>query len=267
MWALRGSGWNYGIVTRFDFALRPVTTVFAGVAQWPLSYETSSMITELVRVVYDEFTDLALTVAFANPDGQQPIAICQPCALDPEKGQQDWESAKARVALPPPLMEQVGPRPYRELQAMMEPMQPPSHIYEKGWLIRDFTTQVADEVVDALAERPFPGCVMALAPFGKAANGVSDEATAFFNRKSRFWLLILGFFPEGADNRQKAMDWSRKAHGAFAEYSTGRYISVLGGIEEDKMDSIYGANLQRLQEVKRQWDPHNFFHHNRNVKP
>ncbi|CEM30763.1 unnamed protein product [Vitrella brassicaformis CCMP3155] len=266
MWALRGSGWNYGIVTRFDFFLRPVTTVFTGMAQWPLTHKTSSILAEVVRLGYDEYPELSLSLSFANPEGQ-PVAIIQPCGLDPDKGAKDWESVKARVGLPPPLMEDVGPRPYVELQGMMETLQPPSHCYEKGWLMKDFTPAVADKVIDALTERPFPGCTLGLAPFGKVANTVPDEATAFFNRSSRFWLLVLAFFEEGADNRQRAIDWTKQVRSAFAEYSTGSYVSIVGGMEDDPIESVYGGNLQRLKDLKRAWDPTNFFHNNRNVMP
>lgn len=115
--------------------------------QWPLTHKTSSILAEVVRLGYDEYPELSLSLSFANPEGQ-PVAIIQPCGLDPDKGAKDWESVKARVGLPPPLMEDVGPRPYVELQGMMETLQPPSHCYEKGWLMKDFTPAVADKVID-----------------------------------------------------------------------------------------------------------------------
>src|SRR6266511_3030622 len=36
LWALRGGGGNFGVVTRFSFRLSPVSTVVAGPTLWPL---------------------------------------------------------------------------------------------------------------------------------------------------------------------------------------------------------------------------------------
>ena len=54
-------------------------------------------------------------------------------------------------------------------------------------------------------------------------------------------------------------------------YATGGvYVNHIGLEEEDGADqgwAAYGANYQRLAELKRKYDPTNLFRHNQNIKP
>ena len=57
--------------------------------------------------------------------------------------------------------------------------------------------------------------------------------------------------------------------GAVAPFSTGgNYINFQTADEGDpRIRETYGANYDRLVEVKRQYDPDNLFRSNRNVRP
>jgi len=54
-------------------------------------------------------------------------------------------------------------------------------------------------------------------------------------------------------------------------YGTGEvYLNFTGLADEPPdagVDSAYGRNLRRLEEVKRTYDPRNFFQRTNNVKP
>ena len=53
-------------------------------------------------------------------------------------------------------------------------------------------------------------------------------------------------------------------------YATGGvYVNYIGREEEDGADQVraaYGANYQRLVELKQKYDPTNLFRHNQNIK-
>jgi FAD/FMN-containing dehydrogenase len=52
-------------------------------------------------------------------------------------------------------------------------------------------------------------------------------------------------------------------------FSTGgTYINILTEEEGDeRIRAAYGGNYDRLAAVKAEWDPHNVFHVNKNVRP
>ena len=54
-------------------------------------------------------------------------------------------------------------------------------------------------------------------------------------------------------------------------YATGGvYVNDIGREDEEGADQVraaYGANYQRLAELKQKYDPTNLFRHNQNIKP
>lgn len=61
--------------------------------------------------------------------------------------------------------------------------------------------------------------------------------------------------------------WVQDAGRRVRPFSTGRtYINFQTADEDhERVRSVYGANLDRLLEVKRTYDPHNLFRVNRNL--
>ena len=93
MWALRGGGGNFGVVTRFPFRLHPVTTVTGGVIAHPIDAAPSVLrfYREASAGAPDDLTVFAgLTHA---PDGSgTKIAAMVVChAGDPEQAARDLE--------------------------------------------------------------------------------------------------------------------------------------------------------------------------------
>ena len=63
--------------------------------------------------------------------------------------------------------------------------------------------------------------------------------------------------------------WVRSAWERFRPFSTGgNYVNFQTADEdEERVRATYGANFDRLVEVKQEYDPHNVFRSNRNVRP
>ena len=49
--------------------------------------------------------------------------------------------------------------------------------------------------------------------------------------------------------------------------SAGAYINFLTEDEADRIAFAYGAMYDRLRDLKKKYDPTNFFHMNQNIKP
>jgi FAD/FMN-containing dehydrogenase len=51
-------------------------------------------------------------------------------------------------------------------------------------------------------------------------------------------------------------------------FGTGRWLNYLGDDQaEDAIRAAYGPNYDRLEDVKRRYDPDNVFHLNHNIAP
>jgi FAD/FMN-containing dehydrogenase len=64
--------------------------------------------------------------------------------------------------------------------------------------------------------------------------------------------------------------WTREAFEGLAPFGSSlRYVNYLSGDELDdaQLRSVYGANLGRLRQVKRIYDPDNIFRQNLNIPP
>ncbi len=61
----------------------------------------------------------------------------------------------------------------------------------------------------------------------------------------------------------------RRLGARLRPFSTGRtYINFQTADEgEERIRATYGANFERLVEIKRKYDPDNLFRSNRNIRP
>ena len=97
--------------------------------------------------------------------------------------------------------------------------------------------------------------------------GWRPTATAFAHRDANFATVIAGMWPDPADNEAN-IAWVRDYYDATAPHSEeGGYINFMAGDDQDRIRANYGANYDRLVEVKRAYDPDNLFHLNQNIAP
>ena len=64
--------------------------------------------------------------------------------------------------------------------------------------------------------------------------------------------------------------WTRETYAAMQRFlAKGRYVNYLSDDDagDDPVRSAYGANYDRLVQVKTKYDPTNLFHLNINIKP
>jgi FAD/FMN-containing dehydrogenase len=94
--------------------------------------------------------------------------------------------------------------------------------------------------------------------------------TAYAHRDILCNLILLA---EWLDPRESEghVRWTRELWQALRPHGTGGvYVNNIGREEEDGADQVraaYGANYQRLAELKQKYDPENLFRHNQNIQP
>jgi FAD/FMN-containing dehydrogenase len=110
--------------------------------------------------------------------------------------------------------------------------------------------------VDALPDDAV-GCNVQFDSYGGAIADVAPDATAFVHRTAFCSAqYFIAFDGDGAASRS----WVRATYEAMAPYSNGEsYQNYVDPGLDGWADAYYGANLARLQDVKRRFDPDDVF--------
>ena len=263
-WGLRGGGGNFGVVTAFEFALHPVSTVVGGIVAHPLprAREVLQFYRRFIASAPDELTTL---VIFATtPEGHQIIGIAACYAGPVEQGAEVMRPLKE---FGPPVMDMMGPLPYTALQQANDPTaQAGLHNYWKAAFLHDLSDDVIDEIISYAAHATSPLSMVHIHQLGGAMNRVAADATAFAHRDSGFVVNIISTWPEPVDN-EKHIDWARGLFAALQPYARGAYINFLGDEGQERVRSAYGPNYTRLVALKNKYDPTNLFRLNQNIPP
>jgi FAD/FMN-containing dehydrogenase len=278
-WAIRGGGGNFGIVTSFTFKLHPVGPMVAFAALfYPLEDAAQIMRgwREFVSAAPDEVTSTCISITFpAVPEMPEAIHD-RPCLIvggvyagDPDTGMAALEPLRH---LGTPLADLSQPTPYTAVNSGFDGLFPRNQIraYWKSQYLDALSDEALDTFVAKAQDRPAPLTLVNLFHMGGAIAAVDPEATAFATRSAPFMVSIDGMWGDPAEDEAN-VEWVRSAWNEIREYGTGDvYLNFTGLADEAPtagVDSAFGRNLRRLAEIKRQYDPDNFFRANNNITP
>ena len=273
-WAIRGGGGNFGVATALEFALHPVDQIYGG----PMFFELDA-VGDLLRW-YREF----IADAPEQFGGFPAFQIAPPLPFIPEDRHGDtfiafvscWTGPldeaenvlKPLRDVAPIVAEHVGPMPYPALNAAFDGLVPPG--LQHYWKA-NFVTELTDENIDAHLRHgpdvPAVNSTVHIYPINGAAQRVASDATAFGHRDANFATVIAGMWPDPAQNDAN-IKWVKDYAAATTPHSDeGGYINFMASDDQDRVRANYGANWDRLVEVKRRYDPDNVFHMNQNIVP
>jgi len=276
LWALRGGGGNFGVVTSFLFRLHPVSMVFAGPIAWDQQHARTIMqrYREFLPQAPEElgaFLGLKTVLSsapFPNEFWGKRMCLLMSCYAGPEE-QGRKALAPLLDALPKPWFNWMGTMPYPAVQSMFD------GLYPKGmqWYWRgDFVKTLPDAAIDAhlaqAARTPSELSLMHLYPIDGAVHRVSKEESAWNCRDATWSMVIAGIDP----NPQKAgpvTRWTKDYWDAVHPFDLGgAYPNFMMDDEgEARIKATYGDNYARLAALKRKYDPANLFRVNQNIRP
>jgi len=274
LWALRGGGGNFGVVTEFEFQLHPVGPLLtAGMLLWPRAQagDVIRRYRDFIAEAPDEVGGgVALITAppepFVPADLQrQPAVGVIYCYIgDTETGD---ELVQPLREFNSPALSMVQPMPYVALQSMLDAGQPAGiHEYFKVDWLASLPDEAIDIVVAQAEQLPAPFGQLILAPMGGAVTR-SAEADMALNVPDAPWLyfcLALWMDPS-EDERNTA--WARGFATAMRNFGLGTgFPNFIEPDEGDRLRASFGEEkYRRLVELKRRWDPGNLFRLNQNI--
>jgi FAD/FMN-containing dehydrogenase len=273
-WGMRGAGWNFGIVTAFEFRLHPFgPDLYRGA----LVFRASE-----IREVWEVFREYAQTAP------ETVSAIMGVGRPEPDDGGGDADGAPVVVvsynhsgaadaverdtaglrAGPKPVTATIGRARYLEVQT--------AHDLAYGWGRRsliaglnvdDVRPEALEEVVERVASAPGDPA-FSITALGGAIARVPEDGTAYTGRNARFDVSPDISWDDSADDAA-CRAWLRKTLDLFEpDAVVGRYANENAEVGPAVTRLLYGdAKLPRLTALKRTWDPDNVFHVNHNVVP
>jgi FAD/FMN-containing dehydrogenase len=274
-WAIRGGGGNFGVVTQYEFKLHQVgPQIFAGLIVFPMA-EARQVLTKYREFVATAPEELNVWVVLrqapplpflpAEVHGKEVIVLPMFYAGDPAQGEKLVAPLRS---FGKPYGEHMGPMPYVDWQKAFDPLLTPGA--RNYWKSHNFT-ELRDGAIDAalayVGKLPSPQCEIFIGLVAGAANRVPVDATAYAARDARFVMNVHARWEDPKQDKA-CIAWAREFFEASKPYASGgAYVNFMTADEAARVTSAYGANYQRLARIKKQYDPHNFFHVNQNIRP
>ncbi len=274
-WALRGGSGNFGIVTNFQLRLHQLgPTLLCGLIIHSLEDAAGG-----VFKYYRDFAAKApdklscwfvlrkappLPFLPAESHGTDILVMAVVYAGEIAEGE---KLLKPLRSFGKPLADITSPMPYAGFQQAFDPLLAPGA--RNYWKTNNFK-ELPDALLDTLMEHarklPSPICEIACAHVGGAVNRIPADATAYPHRDAKYVMNVHTRWEDPAMDAA-CVAWARSLYDATSKYATGGiYVNFISEGDE-LVPNAYGGNLQRLADVKKKYDPTNFFRTNQNIIP
>ncbi|MFN2464591.1 MAG: FAD-binding oxidoreductase [Candidatus Dormibacteria bacterium] len=270
LWALRGGGGNFGVVTSFTFALHPVDVVTAGFLLFEMTRfdEVMRAYSGYCGAFSDDFSTMPVVMTAPDQDGVPgalrgaPALGIAGCHCGPA---QEAEGELAPLRGLTPAADFFHAIPYPDLQRMFDADLPPGdRYYFKGGFVDDWNDELATIVKRNMAAKPSARDEFDLHHMGGAASRVPDSASPFPGRRAAFIYNVIAAWSSSSDddaNRGWARQFAADLEAAGGHPGYGNFLSDAGSPE-----ALLNSEVkQRLVDLKRRYDPENVFHLNHNI--
>ncbi|WP_434081587.1 FAD-binding oxidoreductase [Sanguibacter sp. Z1732] len=276
LWALRGGGGNFGVVTAFTVRAHRLGSDIYGAN---LVYRSSrwrgalSAWENWTRDLPDQMQSI-VTVISPPPEfelGTEPVLIVGAAwsGREPQQGEDLIADLRAAAT---PEDEEVGLVPWTEWQSAMDFLFPRG---VRGYWKNTSFDHLDDDVIEILVrrgtEQTWQGTAFDIHHMGGAFARVPVDGTPFPARDARFWLNCYGFWRDPGDDAARTRFVQDLALDMAPFAGDGHYVNFAARDERVPRvaaEETFGrSKLSRLVEVKRRYDPNNVLRRNHNIPP
>ncbi len=280
LWALRGGGGNFGVVTEFVYRLYPVGPDVAMVfafqdGRGPRMRQAIEHFLEFSRQAPDDISLLGAVGKIPPSIEHFPADLHNvPFFLfgamyagDPARGEEllrplrDYGSA---------LVDSSGVMPYLSVQQLFDADYPNGmRYYWKSLNLDSLEGEALDLFIEHALRQPSPFSTTDIWPNNGAARRFGPEHAALHGRGAACLINPEANWVDAADDAAN-VQWVRDFVAAMRPWSDGgRYLNFAGFYEEGDalVRDAFGPQYARLAQVKARYDPHNVFRLNANIQP
>ncbi len=277
LWALRGGGGNFGVVTEFTFRAHPLGPDVLGAnlvytpARWRAAWRA---VERWTRDLPDELT--VITTTLTPPPlldaGDEPLLLVGAAWASPDTAAGERLVDQLRTACPPDD-EETGLVPWVQWQSVFDAAFPKG--VRAYWRNTSFD-RLDDAVIDVLVrrgeEQTWVGTAFDVHLMGGAFSRLGSTTSPFPNRGARFWLNTYGFWSDPAQDEARVAFVRGMARDMEPFATGGQYVNFMGQeVDGHRLldpSVMFGRAVHdRLVGVKRRLDPDNLFRINLNIRP
>lgn len=265
LWALRGGGGNFGVVTSFEMALHERGPMFGGRVLFDIQDTAAVLegVADLMREAPDELViQSALRVGAEHT--QPGCGVLFAYAGTPEDARR-YVDAVRRLAVP--VSDDLRVMSYQEVQAMNGLLPFGLRHYWSGHFVTDLHPETVSAVCERLEQTPGLNTIL-LEPLTGLARRIDPETAAFPAREARWNVTGLGIWSDPSHDGEH-VTWSRSISQAVAPWSLlgGGYSNYAAhDVPPGRAQTMFGTERwDRLCQVKRRYDPSNVLRYNANI--
>jgi FAD/FMN-containing dehydrogenase len=265
LWGLRGAGGNFGVATRLDFRLHPLHRVVGG----QLTYRGQG-----VRDVLRGFRDLALesqrelscSVVIGVDAELAPWLAAFPCYT----GDGDAEDLRVLRTAPGLVEDGVRAQSFVDQQRLIDSPFGENRHYWKGHFVREVPDELLDELLLRLGALGRPAGEVLIESLHGAPKDADPSTAVVGFRGAAFNISVMAGWQDARLDEEQ-IEWARATAAAIEpwSFSGGGYVNYMQADEPiERVRATFGAEaFERLQALKRRYDPDNVLRRNQNIPP
>jgi FAD/FMN-containing dehydrogenase len=265
-WALRGGGGNFGVVTRFEYRLHPVTDVYGGMITYPLTSATE-VLARLGELLPEAPDELTCQLTFGCDEEMGRVLKFAACYLGRPADGASLLASLRRISM---IADTIESRSYLQMQAIYGKVPFGLRHYWKGHFVRSLPHEVVKLSVETYENRPVGLSELLIEPITGAPTRVSNPVMAYNQRDARFNVSAMAVWTDPAHDAEQTA-WVREYAAALEPFSTtgAGYLNYMAADEPiERVRAVYGADkFERLRQIKRRYDGRNVFRFNHNIPP
>lgn len=260
-WAVRGGGGNFGVVTSLTIRLHDAGPVLAGTVLFN-GADAETVLRGLNELMANASDQLAVSSGMVvGPDGK-PAVMLMPCWLGGSKpeGEKHIEALKQLAV---PVNAEVSVTTYGDLIVTMSDglrkMTGPCISTQTRWL-PSLNRDAIRSIIDAFNRSISPFTVIGLHHFHGKPTTIPVTGTPFPMRERHYLIEIFSSWNSGDKNARQYEQWAvETSRDLEPSARPGGYANIVGPDDKEQIERVFGENAERLQKIKKTYDPNNVF--------